>query len=300
MAGAIVCDSCGGKIKEGRTTCPRCGGASVSAETAPGQPGTKSSWFRGGPVLLAGAALSVIAMLVLVSFLRQPVAPVTSVPLQTQQTASPEPAASLSDRVAAPPILLTEPRTSADSSRAASAAYAQGNFALALEQFERAVSQQPDDAQALNNLGQVLVRVGRTREALPLFIRAIELTPSEWAPRFNLAHAYGVLGDWARAIPEYKRAAELFPGDYVTHYNLGLAHHKAGQEEAAVGEFQRAIALAPSEPSFLLSLGISYEALKRPGDAAQAYEDYLALAPTAPDAAKIKTRIEALRKPAQG
>jgi Flp pilus assembly protein TadD len=98
---------------------------------------------------------------------------------------------------------------------------------------------------------------------------------------------------------EYQRAAQLFPEDYVTQYNLAMAFHKAGQEEEAVAGFQRAITLAPGEASFRLSLGISYEALKRPAEAAQAYQEYLELAPTAPDAPKIKTHIEALRKPSQ-
>src|SRR5439155_19872311 len=119
-----------------------------------------------------------------------------------------------------------------------------------------------------------------------------------WAARFNLGHAYGAMNDWPKAIVEYRAAAALFPDDYVTHYNLGLALHKSGQEEAAIVEFQQAIAQAPGEASFQLSLGISYERLNGPADAPKAYDKYQELAPAAPDAAKVASRIEALRKPA--
>jgi regulator of sirC expression with transglutaminase-like and TPR domain len=43
---------------------------------------------------------------------------------------------------------------------------------------------------------------------------------------------------------------------------------------------------------------MSYERLQRPAEAAAAYEEYLELVPDAAEAAKVKTRIEALRHPA--
>ncbi len=93
-------------------------------------------------------------------------------------------------------------------------------------------------------------------------------------------------------------AATLNVDDYVTHYNLGMALHKLGDELAAITEYQKAIELAPAEPSFHLSLGISYQRLNRAEDAAKAYEEYLKMDPSAPGAEKVKSQIEALRKPA--
>lgn len=237
-------------------------------------------------------------MLLLFVTMQQP--PVPAVSDAPQSIAGTAAAAQLSRassaRRAQPPFL--EPKTAFDSARAGAAAYSKANFAGALEHYQLAVEKNPKDPGALNDLGQVLVRLGRAKEALTYFKRAIELSPSAWAPQFNLAHAYGALGDWEHAIPEYQKAAELFPDDYVTHYNLAMAFHKAGKEEPAVGEFQKAIALAPGEASFRLSLGISYELLNRPAEAAKAYEEYLELEPAASEAAKIRTHIETLRKPA--
>lgn len=289
---SVICASCGAKTKAARQRCPRCGEPLVAAEAAP-RPQVLSLLARWrGPLVIGGTALSLL-ILVVVVWRQEPQltnAPVAA-PLVRQATPTPP--------APAPSIPVAEPVTSFDLDREGIASYQKGDFTGALERFEEAVKKNPDDPAARNDLGQVLVRLGRAREALPHLVRATELNPSAWAPRFNLANAYGALGEWGRAIPEYQRADQLFPDDYVTVYNLGLAYHKAGEEEPAVKAFRRAIELAPGEPTFHLSLGISYERLNLKAEAAQAYEDYLEMAPKAAEAEKIRAHIETLRKPAQ-
>jgi Flp pilus assembly protein TadD len=302
MAESVVCTFCGAKIKGGRTRCLRCGEALVPAAVDAKAPGGVSEFVarHRGQLTILGSVLSVAALLVIVISLQTsgPLVPenagATGPQFRPPATAVPSPSAP--GAVVAPKTF--QPVTDLDIQRVGNAAYAQGDFQGALESFELAVKKNPNNATALNNLGQALVRVGRAKEALPHFERATALSPSDWAPRFNLAHAYGELGDWSHAIPEYEHAAQLFPDDYVTHYNLGLALHKASREEPAVAEFKRAIALAPGEASFRLSLATSYERLQKPVEAALAYEEYLGLAPDAAEAPKVKTRIEALRHPA--
>jgi Flp pilus assembly protein TadD len=283
-------------MKEGPRRCLRCGEALSGPEAAKPSAWRQFALRHRGRLLFGGTVASLIGLLLLVASERRPPIPVATAPVRLQPVRSSPPPAAGQTSVDVSLRPFSEPTTALDSSRAGAAAYFKGNFSGALEQYQRAVEKNPNDPRSLNDLGQVLVRLGRTKEALPHFNRAIELNPSEWAPRFNLANAYGKLADWPRAIAEYQRAAELFPDDYVTHYNLAMAFHKAGQEAPAVAEFRRAIALAPSEPSFRLSLGISYERLNRPAEAAKAYEEYLEIHPAAPDAAKIRSYIETLRK----
>jgi len=217
-------------------------------------------------------------------------------------TSAPAPAASLTSRAGgsdagspAGPIAVAQPGF-LDADRGGTAAYGRGDFESAIAQYRAAIERNPKNLDALNNLGQALVRAGRAAEGVPFFERAIALNATDWAPRFNLAHAYGSLQDWPHAVTAYRAALQVFPDDYVTSYNLGLALHRAGQEEEAVDAFKKAIRLAPGEPSFHLSLGISFERLHRPADAVQAYEDYLEMAPGAADTDQVKTRIDSLRK----
>jgi Flp pilus assembly protein TadD len=176
---------------------------------------------------------------------------------------------------------------------------AQSNYQEALSLYRAALDRDPNDSETLSNLGQVLVRLGRTEEALPLFQRAITLAPDRWAYRFNLARAHGLLGNWNDAVAEYQAARQLFPNDYATEFNLGLALHKAGKEADAVDAYARAIALEPNDPSFHMALGTSYEKLQRTGEAAAAYIRYVELAPDAPDADRVRARILQLANASQ-
>lgn len=157
---------------------------------------------------------------------------------------------------------------------------------------ESAVGQ--DHQQVLHAIGP-LARVIEECLTLgePIVRRELEIASDHWA----VTH----LGVSVSALTDGRGQRHgvicLFT-DLTPIIELAMALHKAGQEEPAVAAFQKAIELAPEEPTFRLSLGISFEALKRPVDAARAYEEYLQLSPTAPDAAKVKTRIEVLRKPA--
>ena len=242
-----------------------------------------------GPLVLAGSVLSVILLIVVIARRPDPVAePAAPARAAVKPIAAKVPTAA----PARPDPGFLDPKTGGN------AAYAAGDYASALEHYKKAVSKNPNDGDALNNLGQLLARSGDAAAAIPHLQKAVQLYPSVWAYRFNLAHAYSRLGNWSQAVDDYRRARNLFPDDYVTHFNLGMALHKMGDEEAAVYEFRKGAELAPAEPSFHLSLGVSYEQLNRTEDAVKAYEQYLALSPSATEADKVKARIEHLRKPA--
>jgi tetratricopeptide (TPR) repeat protein len=184
--------------------------------------------------------------------------------------------------------------TSMDLSRGGLAAYAKGDVGGSVQQFTAAVEADPSNAQALNNLGQALVRSGRAREALSYFDRAIAATSSVWTYHFNRARAYGELQDWGRAVAGYRDAAGLFPEDYATAFNLARALQASGDVNGAIGEFQRAINLAPGEPEFPLSLAFALETARRPADAIRAYQRFLELQDSGPTAEKVRKRIEEL------
>ena len=178
---------------------------------------------------------------------------------------------------------------------AGSIAYAAGDYDAALARYMEAVRRNPDDAESLSNLGQVLVRLNRTAESIPYYERAVAILPGRWAYHFNLARALGLLNRHAEAVAGYRRAQELFPDDYVTTFNLAMALHRKGDEVAAVEQYQKAILLQPEDASFRKALGISLEQLQKASEAAAAYSEYLRLAPSAPDADMVRARIAQLQ-----
>jgi tetratricopeptide (TPR) repeat protein len=216
----------------------------------------------------------------------------------TPSASRPDPLASRHARVQEPVEQQTSPETAApaysEPGSEGAVAYSDGNYDTAVERYQAAIAKNPDDAEALSNLGQVLVRLGKVEEAIPYFDRAIALIPQRWAYHFNRARALGILGRMDEAVAGYRTAQQIFPNDYATAFNLGLALHRLGDEAGAVDAYNKAIQLDPNDASFRLALGTSLERLQRPRDAAAAYDEYLRLAPSAPDVEKVRARIAQL------
>jgi tetratricopeptide (TPR) repeat protein len=179
----------------------------------------------------------------------------------------------------------------------ATAAYARGDYGAALLGFERAMTEHPEDARAINNVGQVLVRLGRAPEAIPLFEKAVANSPNEWSYRFNLARARSQVHDWPGAVADYREADRLLPDDGPTLFNLGLSLQQTGADAEAAQVLEKAVAQSPDDASFVLALARSYQRLSRAPEARTAFERYLALAPQSADAAAARQALAALAGP---
>jgi tetratricopeptide (TPR) repeat protein len=296
-----ICSSCGAKIRAERGRCPRC--RAVTAAPDPKRAAEVSQRFRRIAAGIVAAFMLVTGVLWLV---REPT-PVDDPPhrvrdadpLAEHQTPV-EPAVGESGGDAGAPI--GPPRPFMDAAARGATAYADGDHESALDHYLAAVERNPQDAESLSNLGQVLVRLDRAAEALEYFERAIEILPRRWAYQFNHARALGLTGQWPQAVEAYRRAQELFPNDYATAFNLGQALGRTGEHAAAVEAYQHAIALEPGDPSFRMALGTAFERLQKRAEAAAAYQEALRLAPDAPDADVVGTRIAELlgHDPAKG
>jgi len=177
---------------------------------------------------------------------------------------------------------------------AAASAYSRGDYGAALLGFQRAMAEHPQDPVAMNNVGQVLVRLGRCAEAIPLFERAVAARPYEWSYRFNLARARTQIRDWPGAVADYREADRLFPNDGPTLYNFGLALQQTGVDAEAAAVLERATATRPDDPSFVLALARSYQRLSRTAEARQAFTRFLDMSPQSADAAPARAALDAL------
>jgi tetratricopeptide (TPR) repeat protein len=288
VAAAIKCAACGTKTYARRTHCPRCRAPlAAAAPVAQRAPAGQARRRTAIPI----AIVCVVALVLTAGVAVQLGTSSASATPSTQ--ASP---AAVRGQAGSNPQVEGASRgaNSMDLSRGGVAAYARGDVAGSIEQFMAAVEADPKNAQALNNLGQALVRAGRAREAIAYFDQAIAATGNVWTYHFNQAKAYAELQDWSRAVAGYRAAAGLFPQDYATAFNLARALQASGDLTGAIDEFQRAINLAPGEPDFPLALAYALESARRPGDAVSAYRRYLELQDSGPTAEKVKQRIEEL------
>ncbi len=291
MAQPIICAKCGSKVRPGRERCPRCRAVIVAADPA------RAAAVSRNLARIAGAASAAFLLLLAVLWLTRGPAPSAAKPgpvsdqLSARRKAVPETAPV---QAAAPLPTLGRDRPFLDPAGAASAAYASGDFAASLAQFQAAITRNPQDADSLSNLGQVLIKLNRPAGAIPYLQRAVALAPDRWAYQFNLARALGLMGRMDESIQTYRRAQDLFPADYVTAFNLALALHKNGDEAGAVEQYQKAINLQPDDASFRKALGMSFERLQKRAEAAAAYQEYLRLSPAAGDADQVRARIAEL------
>ncbi len=119
-------------------------------------------------------------------------------------------------------------------------AYLRGNYEHALEVFQKATHQKPENAIAHHNLGTALYKNGNFKAAAQAFQKAL-LTDdrlNQAAAYYNLGNAQFQLGDFTDAIQAYRHALRLQPTDVDTKYNLQLAllriqqqpTHQAGKQ----------------------------------------------------------------------
>jgi 4-amino-4-deoxy-L-arabinose transferase-like glycosyltransferase len=161
---------------------------------------------------------------------------------------------SLAYRIAAAAGLPVRAETSATAHFNLGVAYAarakeiddgEAMLVLAEDQLRAAVDQAPDSAKVRVELGKVLARQQRNREAIAV----------------------------------YAEAGAIEPGDYRIDHALGLLHRRLGELAEAEVRFRRALASAPRHAASATRLGEVLLEMNRPREAAQAFRRALHLAP---------------------
>ncbi|MFW5947282.1 MAG: tetratricopeptide repeat protein, partial [Gemmatimonadota bacterium] len=127
------------------------------------------------------------------------------------------------------------------------AALEAGDTIRARTRWERALTASPGSRIAAINLGQLLLRSGRTDSARTVFARALRHHPED--DRLRYLHAMTLEGESGlrEAIEATRRLYEADPGNEAIALQLAGLHRTAGQREAA-GELYRALLDRP-EPS---------------------------------------------------
>jgi tetratricopeptide (TPR) repeat protein len=122
-------------------------------------------------------------------------------------------------------------------------------WALAVRQFERALSHSPDYADAQAHLGYALDQMGRPGEARPHLRRAVALAPDSAVAHIFLGLHYDRLGAVSAARAEYEAAYDLDPDNPATCVEIGQTWAAEGRYVAAEIWMQQAVSLRPEDPA---------------------------------------------------
>jgi len=115
----------------------------------------------------------------------------------------------------------------------------------ALETWRRLSDLSPTDAEAHNNLGNGLARLGRFEEAAARYRLALAVNTQIGATHHNLANTLLELGQFEAALDSAQHAVALQPGHAESHNTLGGALLELGRLDEAAASFRQAIALTP-------------------------------------------------------
>jgi adenylate cyclase len=107
----------------------------------------------------------------------------------------------------------------------------------AISEHERAVTLNPNDAEALRWLGTALTFAGRPQDGIPLLKKAMRLDPVDQKFQSLCVHylglAHWVMGQYEEAISAEKKALELNPKLWAIHMMLAANYSLLGREEEA-------------------------------------------------------------------
>jgi len=114
--------------------------------------------------------------------------------------------------------------------------------------FERAAAIRPEDYQTAGFLGQALIALGRTEEALVSYRRQVKLIDVHLElnaddPRACIlgAVANAIIGDKERAVEFAKRAMQVDPDDPMLLYNVACTYAQLGMKDDSLGALEHAV-----------------------------------------------------------
>ena len=163
-------------------------------------------------------------------------------------------------------------------------AYQRGRAAQALDLIQRSIAQVCSLPDWHNNLGNVLLGLGRLDEAAQAYEEAARLDPDRAEVHNNLGVLRREQRRHVEAEAAYRRAIELDPKHVDAFTNLGSLLNGLGREEEALASFCQALVLKPRHGRARQALGMAYYTLKRFDEAAQVYRQWLQEEPASPEA----------------
>jgi tetratricopeptide (TPR) repeat protein len=147
------------------------------------------------------------------------------------------------------------------------------------EAMRAAAARVLEGQQAVRRAGLLVAR-GRYALAAEEYRRALDAQPSDASIHNQLGICYQRLSNDAMAHREYQRALELRPRYAEVWNNVGTLEQSRRRFKSAVRAYKKAIDLKPSLATPWKNLANAYLALGQPQEAFEAYEEALRLDPT--------------------
>ena len=150
-----------------------------------------------------------------------------------------------------------------------------GEMQQAIYHLGKAVATAPNVTAYRNNYANALMQSGRAAEAVDQLRKVIDIDPNYLLGYLNMILACAAVGDSLGGIEAGRRGLELRPDWPELSRNLASVLKDAGRVEEAIAEYQRAVAKAPKDAGLRSSSLLSLNYPDFPVEfVSQAHRDY--------------------------
>lgn len=158
-----------------------------------------------------------------------------------------------------------------------------GEYEIALDRFQEALSYSPEDHQCYYYLGLIKLRQQAVDEARRFLRQAVLLEPSFAPAHFELGVLALNAGEATKAVNSFQAAAKQMADVPEVMNNLGLSQQAAADLKGAEASYRRAIELRPTYAEAWFNLGMVLKSLA-PAQADAALNKAISLNPALKEA----------------
>lgn len=113
------------------------------------------------------------------------------------------------------------------------------------DELKAIVSRNPDDPNALNNLGAFYAQQGNFNEALKYFERAAAFEPDNNGIYINLGNVYAIKGMHSKAKKAFNHVLDKNKREYIAYLSLANIYKKEGNNELAIEMLNKYLLYSP-------------------------------------------------------
>jgi len=137
--------------------------------------------------------------------------------------------------------------------------YKAGNYTMAMQEFRRAVINDPENADYIHNLAATHKKQGKVAEAEQLYRQAINLNPEHQPSYHSLALLLNEQGRQAESLSMLQAWKETQPYNSEPYVELAWMNKELGNIAAAEGLLNQALKVSPNNAIATAQLGQIYE-----------------------------------------
>src|SRR5207253_2262494 len=134
--------------------------------------------------------------------------------------------------------------------------FQQGNYRAAGKQYQQILAEDPNNLEALSNLGVVYVRSGDLRSAESTLGKAVTIAPDNDFLLTTLGIVQYRQSKFDEAIVQLTKAIAINPKSATAHNYLGIAASQKGRQKEAETEILQALANNPDDADAHFNLAV--------------------------------------------